>query len=181
MRFLTSTSDGPNYFGGDKEKVSASAAKFKSYSSSALKQHFQETLERLVSEKSSTAFGAPTFQLSPAGIAEIGKFISDLETVVWVSACRSGRAVNSPTPQAFLVAAWGCVKMVEAGFSSPRAKVLPEGTLGGYWRRGDCYAAIDFEEDGEHLWTVTDGQNFKSGTWKVSEKVPKAIDIDAVP
>ena len=46
------------------------------------------------------------------------------------------------------------------------------------WKGTELGKRFDiYEEDGEHIWTVTDGKTFKSGTWKSGEAVPKAINL----
>jgi len=55
---------------------------------------------------------------------------------------------------------------------TPKLKVLSDGKLGGYWRCGKVYVTVEFEEDGEHVWTVSDGRNYISGTWDVKNRPP---------
>lgn len=70
----------------------------------------------------------------------------------------------------------GLANLVLALVPAPSPMILEDGTIGAYWRRGKCYASIDFEADGEHSWAGTDGTNFKSGTWKVSSgQIPPAL------
>jgi hypothetical protein len=73
----------------------------------------------------------------------------------------------------------GLANLMAAFVPAPAPMLLENGTIGGYWRRGRCYASIDFEADGEHTWVETDGQEFKSGTWKLpGQPVPAALVQD---
>jgi len=69
----------------------------------------------------------------------------------------------------------GLANMVVALVPAPSPMLLEDGTIGAYWRRGQCYASIDFEVDGEHSWAGTDGEKFRSGTWKVPGQLPPEL------
>lgn len=69
----------------------------------------------------------------------------------------------------------GLANLVVALVPAPSPMLLEDGTIGAYWRRGQCYASIDFEIDGEHSWAGTDGNQFRSGTWKVPGELPPEL------
>ena len=87
------------------------------------------------------------------------------------------REDSVPPSEAQMNAAFlGLANLMAAFMPAPTPMLLEDGTIGGYWRRGRCYASIDFEADGEHTWVETDGQEFKSGTWKLpGQPVPPAL------
>ena len=71
----------------------------------------------------------------------------------------------------------GLANLILALMPAPSPMLLEDGTIGAYWRRGQHYASIDFEVDGEHTWAGTDGTKYLSGTWKVpGEQLPPAIN-----
>ena len=84
---------------------------------------------------------------------------------------------SAPPSEAQMNAAFLALANLMAAFvPAPAPMLLEDGTIGGYWRRGRCYASIDFEVDGEHTWVETDGREFKSGTWKLpGQPVPSAL------
>ena len=69
----------------------------------------------------------------------------------------------------------GLANLVFACVPAPSPMLLEDGTIGAYWRRGQCYASIDFEVDGEHSWAGTDGKQFRSGTWKIPGQLPPEL------
>lgn len=70
----------------------------------------------------------------------------------------------------------GLANLILARMPAPSPMLLDDGTIGAYWRRGQCYASIDFEVDGEHSWAGTDGTKYLSGTWKVpGEQLPPEL------
>ena len=69
----------------------------------------------------------------------------------------------------------GLANLVFACVPAPSPMLLEDGTIGAYWRRGRCYASIDFEVDGEHSWAGTDGKQFRSGTWKIPGQLPPEL------
>ena len=81
---------------------------------------------------------------------------------------------STPPSEAQMNAAFlGLANLMAAFVPAPAPMLLEDGTIGGYWRRGRCYASIDFEVDGEHTWVETDGEEFKSGTWKLpGQQIP---------
>jgi hypothetical protein len=53
-----------------------------------------------------------------------------------------------------------------AGLPAPKIMLLDDGTLGAFWRRGDQYASIDFDVDGEYPWSAAKGLEVTSGIWR---------------
>ncbi|MDB6060522.1 MAG: hypothetical protein JWM78_625 [Verrucomicrobiaceae bacterium] len=89
---------------------------------------------------------------------------------------RTGMAADVPSKEQKNAALLGLANLILARMPAPSPMFLEDGTVGAYWRRGLCYASIDFEVDGEHSWAGTDGTNYISGTWKVpDEPLPPAL------
>ena len=87
-----------------------------------------------------------------------------------------GEATNVPSEEQKNAALLGLANLIFAHMPAPSPMLLEDGTIGAYWRRGKCYASIDFEVDGEHSWAGTDGTKYLSGTWKVpGEPLPHAL------
>lgn len=85
-------------------------------------------------------------------------------------------AADMPSEEQKNAALLGLANLILALMPAPSPMLLQDGTIGAYWRRGQCYASIDFEVDGEHSWAGTDGTKFISGTWKApSEQLPPAL------
>lgn len=81
-----------------------------------------------------------------------------------------------PSEAQMNVAFLGLANLMAAFVPAPNPMLLEDGTIGGYWRRGRYYASIDFEIDGEHTWVETDGEEYKSGTWKLpGQPMPLAL------
>jgi hypothetical protein len=81
-------------------------------------------------------------------------------------------ASEVPSDEQKNAALLGLANLVLALLPAPSPMLLEDGTIGAFWRRGQCYASIDFEVDGEHSWAGTDGTKFHSGTWKVPGQIP---------
>lgn len=88
---------------------------------------------------------------------------------------RNGKATDVPSEQQKNAALLGLANLILALLPAPSPMILEDGTIGAYWRRGQCYASIDFEVDGEHSWAGTDGTKFHSGTWKVPGQLPPEL------
>ncbi len=85
-------------------------------------------------------------------------------------------ATNVPSEEQKNAALLGLANLILAFLPAPSPMLLEDGTIGAYWRRGQRYASIDFEVDGEHSWAGTDGKSFHSGAWKVpDEQLPPAL------
>ena len=88
----------------------------------------------------------------------------------------NGEGADVPTEAQKSAALLGLANLILALVPAPSPMFLEDGTIGAYWRRGQCYASIDFEVDGEHTWAGTDGKTFTSGTWKVPDgQIPPAL------
>jgi len=87
-----------------------------------------------------------------------------------------GETTDAPSEAQENSALLGLANLVFALVPAPSPMLLEDGTIGAYWRRGQHYASIDFEVDGEHSWAGTDGTKYLSGTWKVpGEQLPPAL------
>lgn len=90
---------------------------------------------------------------------------------------RVGDVTEVPSEEQTNAALLGLANLISAFMPAPSPMLLEDGTIGAYWRRGQHYASIDFEVDGEHTWAGTDGTKYLSGTWKVpGEQLPPAIN-----
>lgn len=88
----------------------------------------------------------------------------------------SGETTDVPSEEQKNAALLGLANLILAVMPAPSPMLLEDGTIGAYWRRGQHYASIDFEVDGEHSWAGTDGTKYFSGTWKVpGEQLPPAL------
>ena len=88
---------------------------------------------------------------------------------------RAGKA-TVPSEEQKNAALLGLANLILACMPAPAPMLLEDGTIGAYWRRGQHYASIDFEVDGEHSWAGTDGTKYLSGTWKLpGEQLPHAL------
>lgn len=87
----------------------------------------------------------------------------------------NGEATDVPSEEQKNAAFLGLANLVLALIPAPSPMLLEDGTIGAFWRRGQCYASIDFEVDGEHSWAGTDGTKFLSGTWKVPGQLPPEL------
>lgn len=88
----------------------------------------------------------------------------------------NGEATDVPSEEQKNAALLGLVNLILALMPAPSPMLMEDGTIGVYWRRGQHYASIDFEVDGEHSWAGTDGTKYLSGTWKVpGEQLPPAL------
>lgn len=88
----------------------------------------------------------------------------------------NGEATAGPSEEQKSAALLGLANLILALIPAPSPMCLEDGTIGAYWRRGQYYASIDFEVDGEHSWADTDGIEFHSGIWKVpGNQLPPAL------
>ncbi len=88
----------------------------------------------------------------------------------------NGEETDVPSEEQKNAALLGLANLILALMPAPSPMLLEDGTIGAYWRRGQHYASIDFEVDGEHTWAGTDGTKYLSGTWKLpGEQLPHAI------
>lgn len=88
----------------------------------------------------------------------------------------NGEAIDAPSEEQKGAALLGLANLILALLPAPSPMFLKDGTIGAYWRRGQYYASIDFEVDGEHSWADTDGTTFHSGTWKLpGDQLPPVL------
>lgn len=124
---------------------------------------------------------APRRQLTSI-LNEVRRFAESLEPFTLVTYGWNGPDSHPPEKEAIMMALETCFVLVNQGLPRPNPKMLSNGGLGGFWCIGRDYATMDFESDGEHIWTVTDGTNYKSGTWKLGENIPALVDsITKIP
>lgn len=137
--------------------------------------HLRDAISKRSKDQYTRSQAAPPFQITGSADVSLGRFAEALGAFVALENGWNGPQSQGPTQHAVMLAMHSCLQLVQAGFTAPNPKMLSDGTLGVFWKSGTAYAAIDFEEDGEHVWTVTDGKNYKSGTWQTAEVAPKAI------
>lgn len=83
---------------------------------------------------------------------------------------------QAPDEKKTLEAQLGLLKLLLSSLPAPYPMILSEGTIGAYWRKGNKYLSVDFDDDGVYPWAGTDGEDFQSGTWvRSEEKVPKLL------
>ncbi|MDD2742244.1 MAG: hypothetical protein PHV02_08215 [Rhodocyclaceae bacterium] len=87
-----------------------------------------------------------------------------------------GEAESSPSNSQRTAALLVLGNLLLAAFPAPSPMFLSNGTIGGFWRRGKCYASIDFEEDGEHTWAITNGKEVEVGSWH-QDDMPLPSDL----
>ena len=120
-----------------------------------------------------TLIVAPRAQI-PQGYFDSYELV--FRTVMFYRA-RVGDAIDVPSEEQKNAALLGLANLILAFMPVPSPMFLEDGTIGAYWRRGQHYASIDFEVDGEHTWAGTDGTKYLSGTWRVpGEQLPPAIN-----
>jgi hypothetical protein len=179
MRELSTATLGPNYISSSRlDRASDVLAGENDYLNGVIAHQFHH-LRDAISNRYKSQFTksqvAPPFQTTRSTDISLGHFAQALDAFVALEAGWNGIESRGPSRESVMVAMHSCWHLVQAGVETPTPKMLSDGTLGVFWARGNSYAAIDFEEDGEHVWTVTDGKNFTSGTWQITEIAPKAI------
>lgn len=145
-----------------------------------IRTHINTWLSRFGSQtrietEDATWLVAPRFQISE-------EFFESYESVfkavmlyrAHVGQWQSGEP-DVPSEAQMNAALLGLANLVAALAPAPSPMLLEDGTIGAYWRRGQCYASIDFEVDGEHSWAGTDGKQFHSGTWKIPGQLPPEL------
>lgn len=182
MKILPTYISGPSYITRDSMASSGgivSQEQEKNYTAGVI-SHEVDKIKKVISSGSksqtSTNLVAPSIQLSPRVFQQLSRFTRDLEPFLVLKDGWNGGDSKRPSEHSIEQAILTCFSLVQSGLNAPKPKVFSTGSLGCFWRVGHKYATIDFEEDGEHIWTVTDGKIYKTGTWKSGEVVPKAID-----
>lgn len=115
---------------------------------------------------------APTYQIAPNVKQKITEFVQKLEPFAYLHNGWDGEESIAPSVSCLWQAVVNSYKLIAVGFPTPEPKVLSDGTLGIYWEDGLSYATIDFEEDGAHLWTASNGRDVKSGIWDSKTEAP---------
>ena len=145
------------------------------YLSGAIAQQFATVHDQI-----STSIGdfnpaqsAPRFQITSSADLALKRFAQSLASFVSLTDGWNGPYTFAPTSMSIFVAMNTCLRLIELGLPEPTPKILSDGTLGVFWTSKESYAAIDFEDDGEHVWTVTNGKNLISGTWQTRENAPQ--------
>ena len=87
----------------------------------------------------------------------------------------NGEVGDVPSEDQKNAALLGLANLLSAFLPAPSPMFLEDGTVGAFWRRGQCYASIDFEIDGKHSWAGTDGTHFHSGTWNTPGSLPPML------
>lgn len=121
------------------------------------------------------SFSAPAFQVAPAARIQLAQYIAALEPFAGLKDGWDDAHSHAPSVVGLWQAVVGGLFLVAVGLPAPTPKVLTDGTMGVFWRHGRGYAAIDFEDDGIHVWTVSDGKTYKSGTWDSSAEMPQPL------
>jgi hypothetical protein len=86
---------------------------------------------------------------------------------------------QAPSPEQISAALTALAAFLREGRTAPSPMLLPDGTIGGSWRRGQDYASIDFDIDGQFPWATTNGETFASGVWTPGEDLPEPIRLIA--
>jgi hypothetical protein len=90
----------------------------------------------------------------------------------------SSGPVSAPTEEQVRVARRALLQLFFAKVPAPKVMLLDEGVIGAYWRRGNNYASIDFDADGEFPWAIVNGDDIESGIWMGD--LPPPIQLRAV-
>ena len=117
----------------------------------------------------------PVTQVSQEVASNLVAFVESLEPIACLSDGWDGPGSYGPKVVSIWRAVIDTYALLAIAFPAPKAKILSDGRLGAYWKQRGCYATIDFEEDGIHIWTVANGKHQKTGTWNSSDKVPEAL------
>lgn len=117
-------------------------------------------------------YQAPSLQITKSQAYSLVQYVEALEPFAFLQDGWNGPGTLAPSFVGLWQAVTDSYRLIAFGLPSPSPKLLSDGTLGVFWRHGSAYATIDFEADGVHLWTITDGKQFKTGTWDAEAKVP---------
>lgn len=83
---------------------------------------------------------------------------------------------SSPASRASCEAATAAlVNFAYAGITPPSPMLFKSGVVGAFWRDGQKYISIDFDEDGEYPWCATDGEQYWSGMWLAGSSIPREL------
>lgn len=115
--------------------------------------------------------------LQPWIQSELKSFLLSMEPFLLLGDGWGGPHCKVPSDMSVVQAVIGCMNLLGAGFPRPDPKLLDDGTLGVFWNAPNAYAAIDFEEDGVHVWSAATKSSLRSGTWSIGESVPKDLQL----
>jgi len=175
MFVSTADAAGPRYFVVSTPVPKAQELMKRSYLQSVFTYQANAIHEFLVKDKQhapTVGISAPAYQIAPYVRRKTAEFVRKLEPFAYLTDGWNGQGSKAPTVFGLWHAVVDSYMLIAVGWPTPEPKVLGDGTLGVFWEKGEAYATIDFEEDGVHLWTVTDGRDFKSGTWNAAEEAP---------
>ena len=175
MSSSNSTSFGLEYF-AVKSSVSADVFEQADFLSGVLKYQYE-----LVRTEMRRLNGNPSRELPP--VAQISaeaafglvQFVESLEPIACLEDGWNGPGTVGPSVVGIWQAVMDTYRLLAISFPVPSPKILSDGRLGVYWKGLQCYATIDFEEDGVHIWTVANGKRQNTGTWNSCDKVPEAL------
>ncbi len=180
-KFGSSTADSPNYIASSSFRRSEFQDDANHDYVLGVVAHQFEKIRNEISKRTKTrdagAHTAPQYQLTPAKRRQLRLFAEALDPYTALEDGWNGPGSCKPSQTSVAMGVWTCWNLVQNGVVAPKPKLLSDGTLGCFWVKDRAYATMDFEEDGEHVWTVTDGTTFKSGTWKSGESIPQAINL----
>ncbi len=74
--------------------------------------------------------------------------------------------VAAPNLEQTVAAQRGLLLLLLEDVPAPKVMLMNDGTLAAFWRRGDMYASIDFDADGEFPWSAAWALDVTSGTWE---------------
>ncbi|MEH3085463.1 MAG: hypothetical protein PGN26_02740 [Xylophilus ampelinus] len=85
--------------------------------------------------------------------------------------------VSAPSMSQFDIAAKTLTAFLFDARDFPVPKVILQnnGTFAACWRKNKNYISVDFDEDGEFPWAMSDGENSKSGIWRSASSVPHEL------
>jgi len=132
-------------------------------------------VQRQIEQQTSHGIAPPAQQLAVEVRTKMWECVSKLEPFAYLYDGWDGQGSRAPTVASLWQAVADTCQLVAVGLPVPDPKALSDGTLGVYWKKGKRYATIDFESDGVHLWTVTNGKTFKSGTWDATKEIPTEL------
>lgn len=141
-----------------------------------VKQKIREAFRGFLAKDQGSRFVSPLFNVhSILDEQKLEGYRKFFETVDRYRACGAGWSrPNSvaPSPSQVESAAIAAANLILAGFEPPSPMMLDDGTIGAFWRDGECYLSIDFEPDGEHPWAGTNGDAYWVGVWNAANELP---------
>jgi hypothetical protein len=173
----TSTSAaGPQYFVVSTQ-VSTSADWKPSFLAGVLQYQYNVVRKHVAEADKRQRIGlsAPVTRLPAKCAVALAQFVQSLEPYAYLEDGWDGPDSRGPNVLGLWRSVLDSYQLIALGLPAPSPKILHDGTLGVYWKGHGTYATIDFEPDGVHVWTVTDGKIYKSGMWDSKGQVPDAL------